>query len=177
MNRIIEDVTKELLLVTEKINQEEIENFANLIVKSKRIFCAGCGRSGLIMRTFAMRLMHLGLISYFVGEVTQPSIREGDLLIIGSSSGKTSSMLSIAERSKRLGAKVALLTSSKESPIANVADSKIVIPSKEIKESVQPDGNLFEQSLFVTCDTVAITIKNNLGIEESLMDYNHTNLE
>ena len=29
MNRIIEDVTKELLLVTEKINQEEIEDFAN----------------------------------------------------------------------------------------------------------------------------------------------------
>lgn len=177
MIRLIEEVANELLLTTSKINQNEIEDFATLILNSNRIFCAGCGRSGLIMRTFAMRLMHLGLTSYFVGEVTQPSIREGDLLIIGSSSGKTSSMNSIAERSKDLNAKVALFTANEESPIANVADARIVIPSKDVKNSVQPDGNLFEQSLFVTCDTVAITIKNKLGIAESVMDYNHTNLE
>lgn len=177
MTRIIEAAAREVSETTAKINQNEIDLFADLITGAKRIFCAGCGRSGLIMRTLAMRLMHLGLVSYFVGEVTQPSIREGDLLIIGSSSGKTSSMLSIAQRSKELGARVAILTSRVQSSIADIADAKILIPSREIIDSVQPDGNLFEQSLFITCDAVAITVKDALGVSEEVMDYNHTNLE
>ena len=177
MTRIIEAAAGEVFETTAKIDQSEIDMLAELITRAKRIFCAGCGRSGLIMRTLAMRLMHLGLVSYFVGEVTQPSIREGDLLIIGSGSGKTSSMLSIAQRTKALSAKTAILTSRAESPIAAIADARIVIPSREIFNSVQPDGNLFEQSLLITCDTVAITVKNQLGISEATMDDNHTNLE
>ena len=177
MTRMVEAVAKEVLETVANIEQKEIDLAVERIIGSKRIFCAGCGRSGLIMRTLAMRLMHLGLISYFVGEVTQPSIREGDLLIIGSSSGKTSSMLSIAQRSRQLGAQVAAFTSRAGSPIADIADAKIVIPSREIMASVQPGGNLFEQSLFITCDTVAITVKNVLGISEATMDYNHTNFE
>ena len=85
-------------------------------------------------------------------------------------------MVSIAQRSKELGVEVALFTSSKESSLAKLADEMIFIPAKEVK-SYQPDGNLFEQSLFVVCDAVAIEVKETLHIEESTMDSNHTNLE
>ncbi len=176
MEKIAEQIAGEVLRTLMRVEDTQASVFAEKIIQAKRIFCAGRGRSGLIMQTMAMRLMHLGFVSHFVGEVTQPAIRAGDLLLIASSSGETSSMVSIAQRSKELGVEVALFTSSKESSLAKLADEMIFIPAKEVK-SYQPDGNLFEQSLFVVCDAVAIEVKETLHIEESTMDSNHTNLE
>ncbi len=46
-------------------------------------------RSGLMMRVFAMRLMHMGFESHVVGETLTPAVEKGDLLVIGSGSGET----------------------------------------------------------------------------------------
>ena len=48
---------------------------------AKRIFVAGAGRSGLISKFFAMRLMHAGFEVFVVGEIVTPSICEGDLFL------------------------------------------------------------------------------------------------
>ena len=49
--------------------------------------------------------MHLGYTVYFVGEPTTPSIQEGDLLILGSGSGNTASLVSNAKKAKDQGSK------------------------------------------------------------------------
>ena len=59
MTRMVEAVAKEVLETVANIEQKEIDLAVERIIGSKRIFCAGCGRSGLIMRTLAMRLMHM----------------------------------------------------------------------------------------------------------------------
>ena len=56
-------------------------------MKPKRIIVCGTGRSGLMLKSFAMRLMQIGYISYVVGETITPAIKEGDLLIVASASG------------------------------------------------------------------------------------------
>ena len=56
---------------------------------ARTVFVAGSGRSGLAMRSFAMRLIHLGLSAHVVGETTTPRITDRDLLLIGSGSGST----------------------------------------------------------------------------------------
>lgn len=61
---------------------EEIRN-------SDRIFVVGTGRSELVGKAFAMRLMHLGFNVHVVGEVTTPAIRDKDCLIAISGSGET----------------------------------------------------------------------------------------
>jgi Predicted sugar phosphate isomerase involved in capsule formation len=42
----------------------------------------GAGRSGLVAKAFAMRLMHLGMISYVVGETITPALQTGDLIVV-----------------------------------------------------------------------------------------------
>jgi 6-phospho-3-hexuloisomerase len=44
----------------------------------------------------AMRFMHLGIL-FIVGETNTPAILEGDLLLVASGSGTTSSVVSSAE--------------------------------------------------------------------------------
>jgi 6-phospho-3-hexuloisomerase len=53
-----------------------------------------------MMRAFAMRLMHIGFQVHVAGDVTTPAIRGGNLLIIGSGSGETSGLVSMAAKAR-----------------------------------------------------------------------------
>src|SRR5215207_4915860 len=82
---------------------------------ASRIFLLGEGRSGLVGRMLAMRLMHLGHQVYVVGETTTPSIGGGDLLIAISGSGETGTVVMMAEGARKTGAQVAAITANSES--------------------------------------------------------------
>ena len=75
------------------------EKLADAILAAETIFVAGAGRSGLAMKSFAMRLMHMGFDTYVVGETVTPSITDKAVLLIGSGSGSTSSLVSQCEQS------------------------------------------------------------------------------
>jgi 6-phospho-3-hexuloisomerase len=94
-------ILTELTEDAQQIDQLQLEQVQSLILKAKRIFVAGAGRSGFAARAFSNRLMHLGFTVYFVGEPTTPSIRENDLIIIGSGSGRTSGLVNMAKKSKK----------------------------------------------------------------------------
>src|SRR5438876_11835411 len=90
----------------------EVTALRQAILQAPRIFVAGKGRSGLQMRAFAMRLMHMGLTVYIVDDVTTPAIVSTDLLLIGSGSGRTASLVEFAARAKSLGVRIGLITSA-----------------------------------------------------------------
>ncbi len=92
------------------ISEPDAERLVDRILGAKRIFLAGAGRSGLAVRAFAMRLMHMGFGAYVVGETVTPGIKAEDLLVIGSGSGATASLVAMAEKAKKIGAGVALVT-------------------------------------------------------------------
>ena len=77
----IELVLAENYRVLQLAIQLQIEQFGKRIIDSNHIFVCGEGRSGLVARMIAMRLMHLGCQVYVVGETTTPSIKTNDLLI------------------------------------------------------------------------------------------------
>lgn len=75
-----EDIVRNLSLVqdeiattTAKIDEQQVATLARHINLSDRIFVAGAGRSGLVLRMVAMRLMHLGLNVHVAGDTTPPS--------------------------------------------------------------------------------------------------------
>ena len=70
-----------------QLDATQIEDLQDAILSADRVFIAGKGRSGLQMKAFAMRLMHLRLTVHVVDDVTTPALAEGDLLLVGSSSG------------------------------------------------------------------------------------------
>ena len=74
ISNISTDITKELLETVATIDDAQAELLAEKIVKAKRIFLAGAGRSLLMVKCCAMRLMQLGFTAYVPGETVTPSI-------------------------------------------------------------------------------------------------------
>ena len=154
------------------------------LLAARRIFIAGRGRTGLQMRAFAMRLMHLGLSVHVVDDVTTPAIGADDLLLIGSSSGRTGSLLRYVEVVGATGAKLAAVTGNLGSPLAAAAATIVFIPAANFKagaasgeQSVLVMGSLFEHSLGLLCDMLIIRLKARLGVEQARMNARHANLE
>lgn len=178
-------VLAELTACVQQVPKETMAQAGALISAAPRIFVAGAGRSGLCMRAFAMRLMHLGKSVYVVSETTTPSIGASDLLIIGSGSGRTTSLLAMAERSRREGAKILLFTADTTSPLADAAEQLVLIPAplpKKLRKaeeltSAQPLATLFEQSLLIVTDTLVLDLMRRSGESASDMAARHANLE
>jgi 6-phospho-3-hexuloisomerase len=155
------------------------------IVAAKRVFVAGAGRSGLMMRAFAMRLMQIGIDTYVVGESTTPDVRKDDLLIIGSGSGRTGGPVSYAQIARHSGVPLAVITAANESPINDIATLIVKLPAptpklheaQKLPPSVQPMGSLFEQTLLVYLDALIILLMIELNVPESVLYGRHTQLE
>lgn len=87
----LREILQELTGLAEHVNQADVDKLIAEIEGANKLFLAGAGRSGFMIRAFANRLMHLGYETYLVGETITPPAKEGDLLIIGSGSGETGS--------------------------------------------------------------------------------------
>ncbi len=180
----LEGILEELRSALSVLGDAPGEELAEAVIGARAVFVAGSGRSGLAMRSFAMRLMHLGLSAHVVGETTTPRITDRDLLVIGSGSGSTPGLVVHSERARSIGAAVALITIDADSPIA--ANARIVLPiaaaSPKIAEdtgarSVQPMGSLFEQALLLILDAVVLVLMEKMGETAETMFARHAVLE
>jgi len=115
----VADELKRCLL---SVSPSSVEQAINEIASCRRVFAAGSGRSGSGVRAHAMRLMHMGKRVHVVGEVTTPAITAGDLLVVGSGSGRTPALVAAGEKAKKAGARILLVTIDPESPLARLAD-------------------------------------------------------
>lgn len=183
-NTLSKTITQELERTLLAIDTKKACEFVETLKDSPAIFVAGAGRSGFMARGFAMRLMHMGYTSYLVGETTTPAIRENDLLIVCSGSGETKSLVSMATKAKSLGARVALITINPESTIGHLADTIVRIPAPSPKAtansdfvSIQPMGNLFEQSLLLFLDMSIMMLMEQTNKTSEAMFKLHANLE
>ncbi len=178
------------------IKLDEIEKFVKTIEEicraNKKILVVGVGRSGLVGRAFAMRLRHLGVRSYVVGETITPSVEEGDLLVAISGSGSTQIVVAAAEAAKRMKAKVAAITTYYDSPLGRLADLVVFVPGRTklasmddyfarqilgIHEPLSPLGTLFEDASMVVLDAVVAELMKRLGKNESELARRHANIE
>ena len=135
-----ESILKELGQAVSGIREEELQKAADLILGAGQIFCDGLGRSGLSCKAFAMRLMHLGCRSYFVGETTTTAIQKGDLLLLCSGSGESKALLSHGEKAKEKGAALLLVTGNPESTLGKMADVTLVVKVPERMNQAQKDA-------------------------------------
>jgi 6-phospho-3-hexuloisomerase len=175
--------------VIRAVDPEETRKLRRAILDADRVYLAGAGRSGLIARTFAMRLVQLNLKVHFVGEVTTPAITSGDALVICSGSGRTESMLGVASRGVAAGARIVLVTSAIIAPLPQLAHVRVLLPplipastaaptAESTPESLlQPLRTLFEQSLFLYLDHVVLQLMEDLNASLAEMQKRHNNLE
>jgi 6-phospho-3-hexuloisomerase len=177
------EIVQELKKTLSEVNPDSVEVLISHIIKANRVFVAAAGRSALSIKAFAMRLMHLGLTVYVMGEIVTPAISEGDLLLIGSGSGETDSLVVTAKRAKRFSADLALVTIFPGSSIGRIADEVVCINAPTSKAntnfvSIQPGGSCFEQSMLLLLDACVIRIAETLQLDaEENLKLRHANLE
>jgi 6-phospho-3-hexuloisomerase/3-hexulose-6-phosphate synthase/6-phospho-3-hexuloisomerase len=155
------------------------QKLTELLDQAKRVFVSGAGRSGLICRFFAMRLMHSGYDVSVVGEIVTPSIKAGDLLIIISGSGETEQLVAFTKKAKEIGAKILLISANSDSTIGDLADTTMQIGRAEQYGKVRgmPMGTVFELSTLFFLEATISHVIHDKGIPEEEMRSRHANLE
>ena len=147
------------------IDQKEIDAMVEAIAAAKRIYVAGWGRAGNVIKLMSMNCSQLGLKTFVVGDNSTPSIHEGDLLIIGSGSGETDTMKILAEQAKEHGATLALVSGNPESTMGKLADLNIKVPAS------------FYQVVPMLNDCIMSQLADKLGVTFADVMYNHNNLK
>lgn len=180
----------------ESLNMDEVEEFIDALLKAKdrKIFTIGMGRSGLVARAFALRLMNLGFNVYVLGETITPAAEKGDLLIAVSGTGSTKMVLTASSAAKDIGAKVIAVTSFQESPLGRLADLSVTVKgrtkagmpveedyvARQIigeREPLTPLGSIFENSSMVFLDSLIVEIMHRLGRTEADLKRRHATIE
>lgn len=175
-------VQGEIAVATAGLDERQLAVLATELRSARRVFVAGAGRSGLVLRMAAMRLMHLGLAVHVAGDTTTPAICSGDLLLVASGSGTTPGVVRSAETASRSGALIAALTTNAESPLAALADALVIIPAAQKTDhgsglSQQYSGSLFEQVLLLATESVFQTLWDNAEQPAEQLWLRHANLE
>ena len=185
-----------LVRAADVIDPVQVDRFIDELVKvyreKRKVLVMGAGRSGLVGRAFAMRLLHLGFNSYVLGDTIVPSVKDGDLVVAISGSGRTQLIVTAAETAKKVGATVAAITTYPDSPLGKLADIVVVVPGRAkltrmddyfarqilgIHEPLAPLGTLFEDTALVFLDGVVYALMLRLGISEEYMRSVHANIE
>lgn len=191
---MMELMAKKIQSITASISDEEVDSFTQAILAADRIYVMGAGRSGLVAKAFAMRLMHLGLTAYVVGETITPAIEKNDMFIAFSGSGNTKSIADVALTAKGIGSTIGLITSNKDSTIGQIADTIVVIESQrdavtdesheyEIRQmmgehrSFAPLGTIFETTSMVFSDALVSHLMEITHTSEGELKKRHTNIE
>ena len=195
----VKEVARTLLRHVEEeidaIEDVQVREMIREILNAERIYVFGAGRSGLVAKAFAMRLMHMGFDVYVVGETITPAMKKEDILIAISGSGKTTSVINAAKAAKeKVGARVVAITSHPGSPLGEVADIIVKVGGR-LKEKngerefltdqltgrhtvpIAPLGTLFEVTTMVFLDGVVVELMRLLGKEEEELRKRHANIE
>ena len=174
--QLIIDKISGILEATDDSYDQKLTEFLD---QAQRVFVSGAGRSGLIGRFFAMRLMHSGYDVSVVGEIVTPSIKNGDLLIIISGSGETEQLVAFTKKAKEIGAKIVLISAKNDSTIGDLADTTLQIGRAEQYGKVRgmPMGTVFELSTLFFLEATISHVIHEKGIPEEEMRSRHANLE
>lgn len=175
-------VLNEMKQVVKKIDEKQYDTLVQLLSRDARFFIFGEGRSGLIGKAIAMRLMHCGKNVYAVGETITPSIQKEDVLLLISGSGSSTQLNGLCQSAFSQGAHIALVTANRMKLQEDWCSSGLFIPAatKHRKagepSTIQPLGNQFDQAVHLVLDAAIIDGPYADLAHENVIQ-NHTNLE
>jgi 6-phospho-3-hexuloisomerase len=194
IKRTMESIAGRVRKEANSLSRSEVNAFVTEIITTHeehhRTFLLGEGRSGLVARSFAMRLMHLGFDVYVFGEVVTPAVRENDLVIAVSGTGETGPVNETARIAKQHGAKIAVVTSNTGSSLGKLAEQVVTIRGRTeadevsflerqvtgVSISLTPLGTLFEINVMVFLDSVIAGLIAALEKKEEELAERHSDL-
>lgn len=183
LKRLADGALEEVRAVFAALTSDATETLVTEVQRARRIALYGVGREGLMMKAFAMRLFHLGLDAYVVGDMTTPHVGDGDLLIVSAGPGQFSTVLALMGVARHSGARSVVVTAQPGGVAATEADAVVHLPAQTMADdladapSVLPMGSLYETAQLIFFELVVILLRDRLGETGESMRGRHTNLE
>lgn len=182
--KAVDAVLTEIQDVVKGIDGAILDRVAAEIRQARRVFLGGTGRSGLVVRMLATRLLQLGFDACVAGDTMSPAIGPEDLLIACSGTGETDYTHLFATRAVDTGARVVAMTTAPQSRLARAATLCVIVPvnNKEATpegnvRSVQIGASLFEQAAFILLEAVVATFTMDEPDSETAFRSIHSNME
>lgn len=159
----------------DRIEPTAIARVVGLLQHSPQTFVYGAGRSGIVARAFAMRLVQTGLRAYVIGESVTPLVRRGDLGFILSAQGESSSSNQTGNIVRREGADLIVVTARGTSKLAHTATELLVLdfPEDSERPRLAPLGTLFEAASLRLTDALIVEVMQARGESEDSMRRRH----
>lgn len=176
-------IVAEIGQVLDQVDRAEVESLASALVDARRVFLHAVGRVLLSLECLGKRLNHLGIDCQVVGAMDEKPVGPEDVMLIASGSGESKLPAEIARIAKTKGAKLALITSASESTIKSLSEVVVHLPCPTKKEptrgvkSIQLMSTLFDQSLHIFGDALALQIQDVKQLSHDAVWLRHANLE
>lgn len=166
---IVNDELEEMLsLVTDL----DIESVVDMINSADKIVTIGAGRMGYSIKSFTMRLTHLGYNAYHLGDVGVPKTGKNDLIIVASSSGETKSNIILSQIAKEYGSKILLVTCNPDSTIGRLSDFNLILKNINSKQLMKTAP---EHATYMLYDIISAVLLESNDIR--WVENNHSILE
>jgi len=147
------------------------------------LYCLGSGMSSVISSMAATRFQHLGM---HLGSSYDWRFRsKGDVLLVVSGSGQTTTTIDFVRSAKEVGMEVIGITSYDDSPLGWSSDVILTVPGREIRASnfERPINEIdfivpvFEYNSAIVLDSIVAELSERLSITEESMRQEHANVE
>ncbi|HEC93510.1 MAG TPA: SIS domain-containing protein, partial [Candidatus Atribacteria bacterium] len=120
--------------------------------------------------------------AWFVSDAVTYQYTENDLLVLISGSGETTSPVAIAQKAKKIGGKIAVLTGNPESTIGKLSDIIIKVEGKRkdlatSQKTLAPYTSLLDISTLAILDSIGGVLMEILGVTEEDIDKRHATIE
>ena len=172
-------ILNQVRATVDNVDDGEVTRFIEMMRAAKSVVVFGRGRSGFVGRGFVVRLTHLGIPAYFVGETVSPPVHEDDVVVLLSGSGETFSVVVTGQTAKKLGSKIVAVTGNPASTLGRMGDLTIVLrtPTGDRQRALAPLGTLYEVASSVFLDGVVAELMRRVGATEETMRARHATLE
>ena len=187
--RVLEELNESARTMLGTLSEEELGHAAGIIRGAGKVYVSGAGHTGLISRTFTMKLKHVGVDAYTAFDEINPPFADADLLVAVSQSGETKTVVTLSEKARLLGGRVLAITSMSESTLGRSADCVLELPVASVETEFSAltvfgrmsgrnlSGAVFGFALYALFYAIAARVADIRGECAETIDARHTNLE
>ncbi len=169
-------ILKEIEKTLSNNNKEKVKEVIECVMNAEKIFVYGVGRSGLVAKAFAIRLVQLGLQVYFIGDIATPIVDDKSLVLVVSATGETMSAIQTANICRRVGADVVVITAKPHSKLAHAGNVVFTLTTEPTEDSkkLAPLGTLFEDAALILLDGIVAELMEKMGQDDRMMRSRHS---
>ena len=182
------EILNEIKAVLDSVDEEQVDKLVDIIMSSDKVVGYGAGRMGLSLRAFIMRLNHLGIDAYYLGDTYIPPLSEYDLVLVSSGSGETSMVKKFVEEvKKKTNAYIAAVLGNEYSNISGLSNHVVIFKpcngglnsedSPDKINSIQLMSTLNEQATYILFDIIAKKLADKLDLDTEKTKRFHFNVE